>query len=167
MTLTTHTIVGLGLASLVPPGPWQPIIVLSLSLAGHYAIDMIPHWDYTPPFLIKDEKNKMNTRIAGGRHLWVGSFEVLADLLLGITLGGMLFYDPSRLSLFSAALAVAGSIAPDVLQSVYFTFRREPWTSLQKFHDFFHSGRRIDLIRRGVIWQAVFILIFVIIVGIL
>src|SRR5258708_20443215 len=44
MILTTHAIVGGALASLFPS---HPIIAVAAGFASHFAIDAIPHWDYS------------------------------------------------------------------------------------------------------------------------
>jgi len=164
VTLATHTIIGIGLATLLPPGPWQPVAVFGLALAGHYASDMIPHWDYIPPFLVIDEENKLNTRMIGGGKFVAGLLMVGAEFLLGALVGIVIFFDPSQMTIPVLLASVVGSILPDVLQPLYYIFRREPFTSIQKFHDFFHADRRLREQVGGIICQAIVVLIFVAVV---
>ncbi len=60
-------------------------------------------------------------------------------LVLFIFQGG-LGYNSATLSLVSGAV---GGVFPDFLQFVYFKIRREPFTSLQRVHNWIHAKRRL------------------------
>jgi hypothetical protein len=157
MTLATHTIIGLGLTSLVGQNPAAAFIV---SLAGHYAADAIPHWDYTPAFLIKTEGDKMATRMAGGAKFLLGLAETLLEFGFGVAIAINLFDHPARLPELSVMASIIGSILPDLMQPLYYIFRREPFVSLQKFHNFWHGKKEIKDPFWGVLAQVGLIAVF-------
>jgi hypothetical protein len=154
MVFASHTVIGLAVSSLLPPGPWQAASAFGVSLLGHYLSDAIPHWQYSPGFIIDDPRNKMNTRMIGGRRFWLGSGLILLDLCLGVMIG-LLLFSRSGLSAAAVLLSILGSIIPDLLQPLYFIYRKEPWTTIQRIHHFFHRFDHINDPRRGIAAQII------------
>ena len=137
MILTSHTIIGVAAASAFPS---HPILAFSAALASHYITDAIPHWEYDLLSSKKDRKNPLNNDITIGKDFFSDLMKVLVDMFIGIIVSFIVFYflglNGSRLILIAG---IAGGIAPDILQFVYFRFRREPFKSLYLFHYFIHS----------------------------
>lgn len=156
MTLATHSIIGLGLSSVFPVGP---LSAFGLSLVSHYFLDMIPHWDYTPPFLIKDKENKLNQQLSDSRHLfWAGVLMCGSDLLLGVVVGWFLFYLQFSLTPLVFISSVAASVLPDLLQGVYLKFSDSRLLiKIQKIHNFFHSRFEVNNSVWGITYQILLV----------
>ena len=178
MTLTTHIIVAGAVAA---PFLHNPPLAFAVGLASHYALDAIPHWDWELGSLPqsdpqnKDAKEEMvvqHNKIV--RDLIRVTLDVFIGLLvlfaIGILGGGI-----SSPAIFIGLGAVAfGGILPDALQFVYFVmWRKQPMTTIQWFHDFFHARTKIP--RRqmalGLAYQAMLIapalilLVFILVMG--
>lgn len=167
MVFATHTIVGLGLTSAL--APQSAVVAFTLSLAGHYLSDMIPHWQYAPAFIKSDEKDKLNAQLLGGFRRWFSGLALIGlDLAIGLIAGLWLFNVWSRVSVWVVVASVVGSILPDLLQPLYFVFHRQPWTSLQKFHNFWHSRRpHLEDPVSGILTQVALVAIFTLVVKLL
>ena len=130
MTLTTHAIVGAATAQFFPNHPY---LAFFAGAAGHFLIDTIPHWDYPLVSLIKHE-DKMNYDMAMDKRFVVDLFKIGLDIFLGIGLVLLIFIHPHRIFQVTTLAGTLGGIFPDGLQFLYFKIRREPLTSIQRFH---------------------------------
>jgi len=159
MTLATHSIVGLGLSSAFS---LAPLPAFGLSLFSHYFLDMIPHWDYTPPFLIKDKENKFNHRLQTNPRLFYLSLLMCgADLLLGAVIGWLIFYSWSNLTPIVFISSIAASVLPDFLQGLYIKFPHvRMLIVIQNIHNFFHSRFEISNSILGIVYQILLVGIF-------
>ena len=154
MILCTHAVVGAALASFLPS---HPAAAFAVGFASHFALDAIPHWDYP----IKSRS--VNPRI-GAPMVFDGALlhDVVAigcDGLFGILAALLLFASPA--SLWAILLGAIGAMLPDPLQFVHARFPHEPLRTLQRFHRWAHTEKRIKDVRLGVSTQAAFVCVVV------
>ncbi len=115
MLLTPHTVVGLAIGTTIQ----NPYIAVPLSIASHFAGDLMPHWDFY-------SGTKKEERIVGWRPL-----ALMADLALGIALGLILTLyvlwviksPPLAVNVFLCGVA---SVLPDALEAPYIYMKNEP-----------------------------------------
>jgi len=116
MTATAHALVGGVIAATIP----DPRLGVTLALASHPFLDMIPHWDFGRGW-------KMKTKL---RLFTEASF----DLLLGVSLAYLLFgvHVPNIWYFF---LCILASEIWDMLEIPYwfFNWRFPPFSTLYKF----------------------------------
>ena len=152
MTLTTHGILGAATASFFPgfyPLAW------AASFLSHFFADAIPHWDSQTQSAKKNLNPLANdfiiTRESLGDMIKIG-----LDFGLGLVLPRLIFSLPE----YDLWLILGGAffaILPDPLQFVYWKIRREPLTSLQRFHLGIHAKIRIKDWRIGAPIQIIII----------
>lgn len=131
MTLTTHAIVGTAAAHLFAI---NPIISFSAGFVSHFLLDAIPHRDYRIFSMRNQTDDPINEDMIFGKDFLIDTLRIGSDFILGMLLAFLISmkFLPLELPLiFAGAL---GGIAPDALQFLYWKIRREPLTSLQKFH---------------------------------
>lgn len=161
MTLTTHAIVGAATASLFPE---HLITAFTAGFISHFLIDAIPHWDYKLRSVKKDPENPLNNDMVFGFNFILDILDISFDFFLAVTLPFLIFGS----SIFSQSLillvGIAGGVLPDFLQFVYFKFRKEPLLSLQKFHGWIHTDKRLTEWKRGIALQFILI-VFVIFIS--
>jgi hypothetical protein len=150
MILSTHAIVGGAIGSLLPS---HPVLAALAGFASHFAIDAIPHWDY-PLQSIAVGKRADNRRLNVDRRLILDLIVIGIDACAGLAFATWLFATPSTMAV-TAIGAVAGML-PDPLQFVQSLYPREPLNSLQRFHGWMHSKRRLAW-RVGVSSQFAFV----------
>ena len=141
MILTSHAIIGVAAASVLPS---HPALAFSAVLASHYIMDAIPHWEYDLLSSKKDLNNPLNNDITVGKDFFSDFKKVSFDMLLGIIFSFFTFYFIG-FNVFSLPIliaGIAGGVAPDILQFAYFRFRREPFKSLYLFHYWIHSRNK-------------------------
>ena len=153
MTLSAHTIIGVAVASLTPNHPEIGFVTAFIS---HFAIDAIPHWDYT---ITSDFANPRNTNKSSMDRKFI--FDLVrfsGDILLGLFFCFLFFFQPSHLGFFVAG--VLGGILPDFFQFVYAKFQKQPFIFFQKLHHISHSKTRITHSFWGPSLQIAFVIIF-------
>jgi hypothetical protein len=137
MVLSTHAIVGGAIASLFPG---HPVLAVAAGLASHFAIDAIPHWDY-PLRSIAIGTGADNRGLTVNAAL-LGDLALIGfDACLGLALAMLLFANSTTASV--VALGAIAGMLPDPLQFVQSVFPREPLNSLQQFHSWIHSNRKL------------------------
>lgn len=142
MILTTHAVVGAGLAVLAKA---NPVAAFGMGFLSHFLLDAIPHWEY--PIQSKGPStNPLQADMVLGKAFVLDMIFIGSDFALGITLG-LLMLSGENVSLATIVVSPVfwgslGAVAPDFLQFAYFKIKREPLTSLQKFHIFIHSDYR-------------------------
>lgn len=103
-----HAVAGATIASKIA----NPAISLPLALASHFAVDLLPHWN----FQLDREKQKFG-KITKKTLLWL-----YIDSLTGLTLG--LWLAKSALpNTFHALTIIAGAflaVLPDLIEAPYF-----------------------------------------------
>jgi hypothetical protein len=115
MTATAHALVGGAIAASVQ----NPALGVTLAVASHPLLDLIPHWDFGKGWR---DKNKLNFLAEG-----------VFDLLLGLILSYYLFGRNIELSYF--LLVVFASLILDLLMVPYWflKWRFPPFSWAYKF----------------------------------
>ena len=149
MILSTHAIVGGAIASLLPS---HPVLAVAAGFASHFAIDAIPHWDYplrsiATGKMADNRKLKVSTTLL--RDLALIGLDACAGLVLAL-----LLFATSPTAWVIALGAIAGML-PDPLQFVHSVYPHEPLKSLQRFHSWIHSKKKLHW-QLGVSSQAGF-----------
>lgn len=128
MVLMSHTVVGVAAASLFPA---SPVFAFSVAVASHFALDVIPHWNYVPPIFIESSDSK--------KKKWLKTFSYTGlDLLIGVLLAILFFSKMPQLYPLSFALAVIGAVLPDALFPIGFYKPIKPLVYLNKLHEKHH-----------------------------
>lgn len=141
MVLATHAMIGAAVANIFPS---HPILGFFAGFASHFLADAIPHWHYTLTTTQGGKKRSLNADMIINKHFPFDLLKISIDALLGITCA-ILFFGMSQPVLLSATLLGAlGGILPDALQFLYWKWRHEPLTSLQRFHLWVHAKRDLD-----------------------
>ena len=148
MILSTHAVVGAAIATLLPR---DPILVFAAGVASHFVIDAIPHWDYPLRGIIVGRSRTGTMRLNGALFRDIGL--VALDACAGLALAILLFA-PST-PVWIIAIAAFGAMLPDPLQVLHRLYPHEPLRTLQRFHEWTHSNRRLGW-RIGVGSQIVF-----------
>ena len=149
MILSTHAVVGGAIASLLPS---HPAVAVVAAFASHFAIDAIPHWDYRLGSIAVG-KNADNRRLQLNRGLLVDLMKICVDACAGLALALWLF--ASAAPIWIVALCAVAAMLPDPLQFVHSVFPHEPLNTLQRFHGWIHSKRKLAW-KEGVTSQIAF-----------
>ncbi|MDP3989522.1 MAG: hypothetical protein Q8P93_04800 [bacterium] len=143
MTQATHILIA-GAVSKPFIALGSPLAVFLVSLLSHYISDAIPHGDY-PLRVVDDTNDAMNRNIAGTtKDKLIDISKVGVDTLIGIGIL-MALYQPA-ITLENALLFVAvvlGGMLPDILQPLYYWFKRPPLTWAHQFHTLMHTPHRL------------------------
>jgi hypothetical protein len=137
MILSTHAVVGGAIASLFPS---HPIFAAAAAFASHFAIDAIPHWDY-PLRSIAVGRGADNRRLHLNRAVLIDLAIIGADACAGLALALWLFATPA--STWVVAICAVAGMLPDPLQFVHSVYPYEPLKTLQRFHGWIHSKRKL------------------------
>jgi membrane-bound metal-dependent hydrolase YbcI (DUF457 family) len=123
MTITTHTAIGAAIGFSLG-NPWLGFI---LGMLSHFAVDMIPHGDMKFAEQFKNKRRKAALAYAG--------IDAAVGILLLLALFNVGGY--SDRATFSAA--IAGSIMPDLLVSLYYATKIKWLKWFVRLHFFFHD----------------------------
>ncbi len=108
MLLTTHVFVGVVIGILVK-NPW---IALPAALLSHFALDILPHWDFF------SFQNKITSEIMR---------KIYGDVFLGLLVGCYFAY--TVMPNLSKAITILGcsflSIFPDLIEAPYVFWKKE------------------------------------------
>jgi hypothetical protein len=137
MILSTHAVVGGAIASLLPS---HPIFAVLAAFASHFVIDAIPHWDYSlRSIAIGRCANNRGLRLSRG--VLIDLTKIAFDACAGLVLALWLF--ATLASVWVVGLAACAAMLPDPLQFVHSLSPREPLKTLQRFHSWIHSKRKL------------------------
>jgi hypothetical protein len=150
MTLATHEAAGGLVAAVVAP---LPAIGFVLAFLSHFALDAIPHWDYNISSLERNPADPLRNKVLFERGFRGDAAKVVLDCLIGLAVI-LLFHYLAALPLVPMLIGAAAGALPDFLQFIYFVFKAEPITSLQKFHVWMHATKRIRSALGGVVFQT-------------
>lgn len=139
MTLATHAVVGAAAASFFPA---SPLLAAGAAFASHYLIDAIPHGHYRL-FSLRHAERPLENDMQFGRLFIVDLLRTGADFTIGIALSLFLF-SGSENGILIPLIGVVAGVLPDPLQFAYWKIRREPLTSLQRFHIWVHAKRDLS-----------------------
>jgi hypothetical protein len=137
MILTTHAIVGGAIASFMPG---HPVTAAVLGFVSHFVIDAIPHWDY-PIHSVSVRPNNHGS-LTFDRALLRDVTVIGLDGLAGALLAIALFASPATVGVI--LLGAFAAMLPDPLQFVHGRYPHEPLRTLQRFHGWMHSDRKLD-----------------------
>jgi hypothetical protein len=154
MILTTHAVVGAAIASFVPS---HPVTAFALGFASHFILDAIPHVDY--PIRSRSVNPKIGAPMAFDRSLLQDVVTIGSDGLFGMLVSLLLFSSPANF--WAVLMGAVGAMFPDPLQFAYTRFPYEPLRTLQRFHLWAHSTRKMDSVVLGIGTQAAFIALIV------
>lgn len=140
MTLTTHAMVGVAAASLAPS---HRVLAFSLAFLSHFLIDAIPHWDYRLVSQHYEGADLMTVDMPFGVKFLADLVKIGFDFILGSIFSFLIFGLFIKLSPALITVGVAGGMLPDFLQFAYMKFRHEPLVSLQRFHIWIHTKKRL------------------------
>jgi hypothetical protein len=138
LTLTTHAIVGAGIAGLVPA---HPLFGVSLAFASHFLLDALPHWDF--PIRSSSIDPKIGARMKYYRALFADMLTIGGDAVLGIVLAIVVFTTETQTNFLVVFAGACAGILPDPLKFAYTRFPHQPLTSIQRFHEWIHTSRRM------------------------
>lgn len=136
MILSTHAVVGGAIASLIPS---HPFIALVCGIGSHFAIDAIPHADY--PLRSISIGPGSGSAIALNRSLLRDLGAISLDAVVGLAVAMWLYGTPT--AALAVLLGAIGGMMPDPLQLAHKFYPREPLRSLQRFHVWIHTKRRL------------------------
>ena len=150
MTLATHAIVGAAVARLFS---LNPILAFFASIASHFLIDAIAHWDYHLKSAKTDLEYPLQSDIFINRDFYFDLGKTAFDAILGAVLSFIIFQPSGYVDIQIIILGIIGGILPDTLQFLYYKFRHEPLISLQKFHIWIHTKQKLESWQIGVFFQ--------------
>ena len=131
MILSVHATFGAAVASLVPS---HPILGFTLGFISHFALDAIPHKDYSLISIETGPDKKLRPidliqkKFGLIRDIMVVSF----DALIGLSLAFLFFFNPVHPLVFF--LGAIGSLIPDFLTFLYLLFKHKSLSSFFNFH---------------------------------
>lgn len=125
----------------------------AVGFASHFALDAIPHSDY------RIRSGSINPAIGAplalDRAFLLDVLTIGGDGLVGLIAAVLLFAAPA--SLWAVLLGALGAMLPDPLQVLHAHFPHEPLKSLQRFHRWAHSDKKVDGLALGFGSQAAFV----------
>lgn len=139
MTLSTHAIAGAAVGALAAG---NPALAASGAFMSHFLLDAIPHWDYKLSSSERKEDDPMTWGVdtrAKGFALDLAKTGFDSILGIGVVAATLALLGAPAFVWLGAILGALFGILPDFLQFVYFKVRREPLSSLQRFHIFMHA----------------------------
>jgi hypothetical protein len=134
--LSTHAIVGAAVASLMPD---HPALAFACGMASHFAIDAIPHWDY--PLRAISVKPNTGAALKLNWFLFQDLGLIMLDACVGLGIALWLYATPT--AEISVLLGALGAMLPDPLQLAHRLCPREPLRTLQRFHVWIHTKRKL------------------------
>ncbi len=140
MTLTTHAIVGAAVAQLFPQ---NPVLAFAAGFLSHFAIDSLPHWDYTLLSLRENKENPLETDMDINKEFLLDIVRMGTDAFVGILLSILIFTGIFKIPFWIPVLGASAGLLPDFLQFVYFKTRLPILTPLQKFHIWIQKGKSL------------------------
>jgi hypothetical protein len=153
MILSTYAIVGGAIASLIPS---HPVFAFVTGVASHFVIEAIPHVDY--PLYSITVGPSANSALTVNWSLLRDFGLITLDAFAGVAIVLSLYASPvTTVAVLAGAL---GAMLPDPLQLLHKLYPREPLRSLQRFHAWIHTKRRMSW-PLGVVSQLSFVLIVI------
>jgi hypothetical protein len=154
MILTTHAVVGAALATFFPT---HPVAAFAVGFASHFVLDAIPHVDY--PIKSSSVDPRIGAPMAFDGALLRDVIIIGSDGLFGMLLSLLLF--SSSTNFWAVVMGAVGAMLPDPLQFAYSRFPYEPLRTLQRFHRWAHSKKKIESVVLGVSTQTALVAVVV------
>ncbi len=152
MILTTHAVVGAALATFLPS---HPAAAFAVGFASHFALDAIPHVDY--PIKSRSVNPKIGAPMSFDKALLQDVVTIGSDGLFGMLVSLLLF--SSAENFWAVLMGAVGAMAPDPLQFAFTRWPHEPLRTLQRFHLWAHSKRKMNSVVLGISTQAAFVVL--------
>lgn len=141
MVLAPHALIGASVACLAP---LHPEFALLAGFMSHFVADALPHWHYAVGS-ISDDGNPLDKDMRIDRRQFPRDLAKISfDGLVGLGASLVLLVVPRPELLIPVVLGAGAGMLPDALQFVYFKWRHEPLTSLQRFHVWIHAKSNLD-----------------------
>jgi hypothetical protein len=156
MVLATHAFAGGILAAAITGNPAGAFAV---GIVSHFLLDAIPHWDYFDKLRSsRVSENYLEADMVVNKYFWSDLLIIFADCLFGvILLASVVFF--RKYLLVPALFGMIGGIIPDTFHFLYFKIRREPFTSIEKFHHFIHADKKKIKSAPGIAFQLAIMVI--------
>lgn len=142
MTLLTHAIVGASAGKIFSGG--NLLVGSIFAFLSHFAIDAIRHGHYSLRSKVDDKNNRLDSDIVIGKSFLIDLIKLGFDFGFGLIFAQLFFNGPSLEIDWAIMLYAFMGTLPDALQFAYFKIRKEPLTSLQKFHIFIHTKKHFN-----------------------
>ena len=164
MILTSHIIAA---SAIVAPLALKPLTIFNLaaiffiSVASHYLLDLIPHWDYK--LSLWDFKEKGEKAILSKKNIIRDSVKIFIDFALGIIVGFWIIgLSVGSEGFFMLGFIVFASCLPDILQVSYIFWKKFPLVQLQKLHSIFHAKLKLNNQPiKGIAIQAIVLILII------
>ena len=137
MSLGTHTVIG---AIIISKFPEHPVLGFCLAFGSHFVLDALPHWDYHLNSLKENKDDPLKNRMPITKKFIGDIFKMGIDFLLGAVIALWLFPDMNPVPIL---LGIAGGVLPDFLQFLYFHIQKEPLVTIQRFHIWIHTKKKM------------------------
>lgn len=137
MILATHAIAGAAVGRLTN----NPLLAFIFGVISHFILDAIPHWQYKLNSKIESEDIMAEDMPLNKK--FVGDIaKIGVDFFGGVFISLLAFHGWSGFASPPTLLiaGIAGGVLPDALQFVFWKFKREPFTTIHKFHFWIHAG---------------------------
>lgn len=136
MILTPHAVVGAAIANMFPD---NPALGFTLAFVSHYALDILPHTDYSiNNFLHKESKTVKSIFQDAGASLHF--LFIVFDFIFAVIFC-ILFFVRNEKSAIITLLGLLGGILPDFFQFLYYKYKNQPWIFFQMLHDKIHHTK--------------------------
>jgi hypothetical protein len=154
MILSTHAVVGAALATFLPS---HPAAAFAVGFASHFVLDAIPHIDY--PIKSRSVNPRIGAPMAFDKALLQDVVTIGSDGLFGMLVSLLLF--STSANFWAVLMGAVGAMAPDPLQFAFTRWPHEPLRTLQRFHRWAHSKRKVNSIVLGIGTQVGFVALVV------
>ena len=140
MVLATHAFAGGILAAAITA---NPAVAFGIGVISHFLLDAIPHWDYFDKLKSArvNNDNYLDNDMVVGKYFLHDLSIIALDCLIGVVALAVIILFRTHL-FWPALLGMIGGILPDLFHFLYYKIRREPFTSIEKFHHFIHAKDR-------------------------
>ncbi|MCL5004459.1 MAG: hypothetical protein M1170_00730 [Patescibacteria group bacterium] len=137
------------------------VFILFASLASHFLIDMIPHWDYQMSSFPKENGERLFVRKTSFfiKDLTKNFLDFFAGIAVAVFIVG---WPQNFMGFLAFGLVIFGAILPDALAAIFIISKWRFLEPLYKFHVAIH-GKRIINPFWGFISQ-IFILVFIVLI---
>jgi len=140
MTLTTHILIATAVSK--PFFAANPALIFVSAVASHYLADAIPHWDWHLNSVEEDLSDKHDHKLILEKRV---NIRDLIKISLDITIGSFIAFlilrpELNLKELTPLALSIFGGILPDMLQPIFWLWKKNnPFIFIKHFHSFMHS----------------------------
>jgi hypothetical protein len=137
MILVTHAVIGAALTNRIG----NLVSVFIVAFISHYIFDMIPHWHYPTPKIIKALTKPAGEKTISISPVYFSDFaRILIDLILGLVVVWA-FFD---MSLTTIIVAVFGAVLPDLMAGFARIWPQKLLVLHSRFHRWVHTDIRLD-----------------------